>query len=144
MLALGGEHVTYEITQRLEEFHVLTNGDTSSKPLSRKSFPLLEARVHSMWQSNVSVVECVSRRLTRPNFVAEERTMAADQRKDWRKLCEAVTKETDPDRFMALVIELNNALDERERRRNDVFPEEGVFHDGQARMPRSSAAECGW
>jgi hypothetical protein len=70
--------------------------------------------------------------------------MAADQRKDWRKLCEAVAKETDPDRFMALVIELNNALDERERRRNDVFPAEGVFHDEQARMPRSSAAECGW
>jgi len=69
--------------------------------------------------------------------------MAADQRKDWRKLCEAVVKETDPDRFMALVIELNQALDERDRRRNDVFRDENVLHE-QGRMPRSSAAECAW
>jgi hypothetical protein len=136
--------VLCEITQRLEEFHDRRNGDSSSKPLNRKSFPLLEARVHSMWQLNASVVECVSRRLTRPNFVAEERAMAADQRKDWRKLCEAVVKETDPDRFMALVIELNNALDEKERRRNDVFPDGDALHDEQARMHRSSAAECAW
>lgn len=68
--------------------------------------------------------------------------MAADHGKDWRKLCEAVVKETDPDRFMALVIELNNALDEKERRRNDVFADEDDVHDEQVRMPRSSAAEC--
>jgi hypothetical protein len=70
--------------------------------------------------------------------------MAADHGKDWRKLCEAVVKETDPDRFMALVIELNNALDEKERRRNDVFPDEDALHDERARMHRSSAAECAW
>jgi hypothetical protein len=47
--------------------------------------------------------------------------MSADHGKDWRTLCEAVAKETDPDRFMALVIELNNALDERERRRDGIL-----------------------
>lgn len=70
--------------------------------------------------------------------------MAADQPKDWRKLCEAVTNEMDPDRFMELVVELNNALDEKDRRRNDVFTDEDVFRDKQARMRRSSAADCGW
>ena len=69
--------------------------------------------------------------------------MAADQQKDWRTLCEAVAKETDPDRFMELVIELNNALDEKDRRRNDVISDEDVLREKQARM-RSSAAECGW
>lgn len=58
----------------------------------------------------------------------------ADQPKDWRTLCEAVAKETDPDRFMELVIELNNALDERERRRDSIF------HNEPAGVRRSSSA----
>jgi hypothetical protein len=64
--------------------------------------------------------------------------MAADSRNDWRKLCEAAAKETDPDKFLALIVELNNALDERDVRSNNV-PE-----DVQDLIPRSSASECAW
>lgn len=59
--------------------------------------------------------------------------MSADHGKDWRALCEAVAKETDPARFMELVIELNDALDARERRRD------GILHHEQAHVPKSSA-----
>jgi len=45
--------------------------------------------------------------------------MAQDQPKDWRQLCEAASKEEDPDKLMALVAQINIALDdESERRRN--------------------------
>jgi hypothetical protein len=65
----------------------------------------------------------------------------ADQPKDWRKLCEAAAQETDPDKFLSLVIELNR----RERRRNDVLRERNdVFRNGRDRTPRSSASECAW
>jgi hypothetical protein len=73
----------------------------------------MEAYVHGIRYSSVS------HRLIRPNFVAEEGTMATNHPKDWRQLCAAVVEERDPERFLALVIELNDALDERERRRRD-------------------------
>jgi len=38
--------------------------------------------------------------------------MAQDQRKDWRKLCEAAAKEEDSDKLLALVAQINLALDE--------------------------------
>jgi hypothetical protein len=60
-----------------------------------------------------------------------------DQSSDWRKLCEAAAKERDPDKFMALIIELNNALEERERRRDDV----GHYEHEKNRRPRASARE---
>jgi hypothetical protein len=60
-----------------------------------------------------------------------------DQSSDWRELCEAAAKEHDPDKFMALIIELNNALEERERRRDDV----GRYEHEKNRRPRSSARE---
>jgi len=45
--------------------------------------------------------------------------MAQDQPKDWRQLCEAASKEEDPDKLLALVAQINVALDgESERRRN--------------------------
>jgi len=45
--------------------------------------------------------------------------MAQDQPKDWRQLCEAASKEEDPDKLLALVAQINIALDgESERRRN--------------------------
>ena len=50
--------------------------------------------------------------------------MATNHPKDWRQLCAAVVEEQDPERFLALVIELNDALDERERRRNESLNEE--------------------
>jgi hypothetical protein len=37
--------------------------------------------------------------------------------KDWRELCELAAKELDPKKLMDLIIEINNALDERERKR---------------------------
>ena len=39
--------------------------------------------------------------------------MVANQPKDWRKLCEAASKEEDPDKLMLLVSEIIKALDER-------------------------------
>jgi hypothetical protein len=69
----------------------------------------------------------------------------SDQPKDWRKLCEAAAQETDPDKFLSLVIELNKALEERERRRNGVLRNQNdVFRDRRDRTPRFSAGECAW
>jgi hypothetical protein len=36
---------------------------------------------------------------------------------DWRQLAEQATKETDPDKLMSLVLELNRVLEESPRRR---------------------------
>jgi len=58
----------------------------------------------------------------------------ADQANDWRTLCEAAAKEHDPDKFLALIIRLNQALDERDRRLS------GGAGDNNNPMPRSSAA----
>jgi hypothetical protein len=44
----------------------------------------------------------------------------ADQDSDWRKLCEAAAREYDPDKFLALIVALNQALEERARKRNEV------------------------
>ena len=49
--------------------------------------------------------------------------MAVDQPKDWRRLCEAATKEEDPAKLMALVAEINVALDERHRKPHTLPPE---------------------
>jgi hypothetical protein len=55
--------------------------------------------------------------------------MATNYPKDWRQLCAAVVEERDPERFLALVIELNDALDERERRRDEALREEQQKQD---------------
>jgi len=47
--------------------------------------------------------------------------VAQDQSKDWRKLCEAAAKEEDPDKLMALVAQINIALDESERKRGGAL-----------------------
>lgn len=47
--------------------------------------------------------------------------MSQDQPKDWRKLCEEAAKEEDPDKLMALVAQINIALDESERKRGGVL-----------------------
>lgn len=62
--------------------------------------------------------------------------MAANQPKDWRKLCEAAAKEEDPNKLMELVSEINKALDERDLKR------EGVFRNEEDGMASSSASEC--
>lgn len=97
----------------------------------------MEARVHFGYSPSVSP------RLIRPNFVAEERTVATNRLKDWRQLCEAVVEEQDPEKFLALVIELNNALDERERWRNGPLRKEDVLPQ-QDRTSRSLAAQGAW
>lgn len=58
----------------------------------------------------------------------------ADQDSEWRRLCQQAAQEHDPDKFLELIVALNKALDERERRRN------GVLHRESNRKPRSSAA----
>ena len=58
--------------------------------------------------------------------------MAPDRPKDWRKLCEAAAKEKDPDKLMALIIELNEALEQRDHSHNASLEEE-------PRSPQSSA-----
>lgn len=39
--------------------------------------------------------------------------MSAEEKRDWRELCEAVSKEQNSDELMVLVSELVKALDER-------------------------------
>lgn len=62
--------------------------------------------------------------------------MVANHPKDWRKLCEAASKEEDPDKLMALVAEINKLLDERDLNRNRIFGSE------KDRVPESSAGDC--
>jgi hypothetical protein len=62
--------------------------------------------------------------------------MAANQPKDWRELCEAASKEEDPQKLMELVSEINKALDERDLKR------EGVFRNKRDRRASCSANEC--
>ena len=60
----------------------------------------------------------------------------APQKRDWRKLCEAAAKEQDPDKLMALVIELNKALEERDRGHDDIVSRESdeeTSHNDSAR-----------
>ena len=44
--------------------------------------------------------------------------MDQHQTKDWRELCKAAAGEPDPNKLMALVAEINKALDECDSRRN--------------------------
>ena len=39
--------------------------------------------------------------------------MADDEKRDWRELCKAASREHDPSRLLELVRELNDALDEQ-------------------------------
>lgn len=50
--------------------------------------------------------------------------MAANQPKDWRKLCEAAAKEENPHKLMELVSEINKALDERDLKREGLLRNE--------------------
>jgi hypothetical protein len=66
--------------------------------------------------------------------------MAANQPKDWRQLCAAAAEERDPEKFLALIIELNDALDERERRLNGTLREEQQGEDRALAPPRLRVA----
>jgi pyruvate dehydrogenase complex dehydrogenase (E1) component len=46
--------------------------------------------------------------------------MSPDTRKDWRKICEQVLREKNPDRVVALLEELLEALEERARTRAKI------------------------
>jgi hypothetical protein len=48
--------------------------------------------------------------------------MTSDNRKDWRKICEQVLREKNPDRVAALLEELLEALEERARTRAKIHP----------------------
>jgi hypothetical protein len=39
-----------------------------------------------------------------------------DRTKDWRELCKAAATETDPNKFMDLIAQINNTLDELDRK----------------------------
>ena len=58
----------------------------------------------------------------------------ADHDNEWRRLCQQAAQEHDPDKFLELIVALNKALDDRERRRS------GVLRHESDRKPRSSAA----
>jgi hypothetical protein len=49
-------------------------------------------------------------------------TVMAPQRTDWRDLAEQASKEMDPEKLMSLVGELNRALDEHQRTRQQPQP----------------------
>ena len=51
--------------------------------------------------------------------------MDQDGVKDWRELCKAAANELDPNRLMALVAEINRALDERDKKRNIAIENDG-------------------
>ena len=46
----------------------------------------------------------------------ERRVMIGDNEERWRKLCEEAAKEQDPDRLLELVREINQMLEDEERR----------------------------
>jgi len=54
--------------------------------------------------------------------------------KDWRELCKAAANEPDPDKLMDLIVELNRALDEREKKRKT--PEDANCAAGSLRSVR--------
>jgi hypothetical protein len=62
--------------------------------------------------------------------------MAANQPKDWRRLCEAAAREEDSEKLMVLVSEINKLLDEQDLNRN------GVTECERDRAPISSSNEC--
>ncbi|MGH9498828.1 MAG: hypothetical protein ACRD3L_06760 [Terriglobales bacterium] len=62
--------------------------------------------------------------------------MVANQPKDWRRLCEAAAKEENSEKLMALVSEINQALDQRDLKC------EAVFRSEEDDMANSSAREC--
>jgi len=43
--------------------------------------------------------------------------------KDWREICEAAANEPDPIRLMELIVELNRALDEHDKKRHEMAVE---------------------
>ncbi len=46
--------------------------------------------------------------------------MTPDNRKDWREICEQVVREKNPDRVIALLEELLEALEESARTRDKI------------------------
>ncbi len=48
----------------------------------------------------------------------------------WRTLCEQIMQERDPQKLIALVAELNRALDQRERSLKPWRQEAGTYVDG--------------
>jgi hypothetical protein len=53
--------------------------------------------------------------------------MTNSEEKDWRKLCELASKETDPEKLYALVEQLNRALEVRERGMKSGTPGDGCM-----------------
>ncbi len=63
--------------------------------------------------------------------------MDQDRDKNWRELCKAAANELDPAKLMALVVELNEALDERYKKHD--YP----VRNGNERSQTSSfQSEC--
>ncbi|MGA9476067.1 MAG: hypothetical protein WBV36_26610 [Terriglobales bacterium] len=47
------------------------------------------------------------------------------EKRDWRELCEAASKEQDPDKLKAILSELIKVLDERKRIQQPAEPQDG-------------------
>jgi hypothetical protein len=41
--------------------------------------------------------------------------------KDWREICRQAAEEVDPEKLMDLIVELNRALDEHNKKRKGIF-----------------------
>ncbi len=52
------------------------------------------------------------------------------QEESWRRLCEAIMRETDPHRLMQLVTQLNETLDQRENQLRRIRASEGKEKTG--------------
>ena len=62
--------------------------------------------------------------------------MSANRTNDWRTLCEAASKERDPQKLLELVTEINKALEEEYGRSNHTLS------DKKDQTPNTSATGC--
>lgn len=62
--------------------------------------------------------------------------MNRDQTKDWREVCKQAANEQDPEKLVALVVEINRVLDER-----DQVQRVEVAHDLFKERPNSRSED---
>jgi hypothetical protein len=61
----------------------------------------------------------MARRLSHRKLLTQERRhLTTTPKRDWKELCEAVSREQDPNRLMILISELEQALKERQSERH--------------------------
>jgi len=58
--------------------------------------------------------------------------------RDWRELCKQAAEEVDPEKLMDLIVELNRALDEHNKKRKGIF--ENIKDDQSSRSSAMDSA----